>query len=54
MNPRDLKGQGAGKGCRPRNNYSKMFRDNYDAIFSKKPLKSSKKALPLKSSKEAK
>jgi hypothetical protein len=36
MNPRDFKGQGAGKGCRPRNNYSKKFRDNYDAIFKKK------------------
>lgn len=25
-----------GKGSRPRNNFSKKFRDNYDAIFSRK------------------
>jgi hypothetical protein len=26
-----------GKGSFPRNNYSKAFKDNYDAIFKKKP-----------------
>lgn len=26
----------AGKGSRPRNNFSKKFRDNYDAIYSRK------------------
>jgi len=25
-----------GKGSRPRNNFSKKYRDNYDAIFKKK------------------
>lgn len=25
-----------GKGSRPRNNFSKKFRDNYDDIFSRK------------------
>lgn len=36
MNPRDLKTPGAGKGSRPRNNFSPQYRDNYDAIFGKK------------------
>jgi hypothetical protein len=30
----------AGKGSCPRNNFSKAFRDNYDAIFSKKKKQS--------------
>ena len=45
MNPRDIKTEGAGKGSRPRNNYSKQYRDNWDSIFGKKPKKISTKAL---------
>lgn len=37
MNPRDIKTVGAGKGSRPRNNFSKQYRDNWDSIFGKKP-----------------
>ena len=29
-------GLDGGKGSRPRNNFSRRFRDNYDAIFRKK------------------
>jgi hypothetical protein len=37
-----------GKGSRPRNNYSKKYRDNYDAIFKKQPSKDSKAPVPQK------